>query len=169
MTLDSKDPSKGAAGRVDRAAVTQSERAFRGGRHRTATRIEVEELVMRTRWTVGSAAVALALLATVGGGAASANAAVPDPPGRPPGSYATQVNGYEIVTLPPAAVANLTPRTGSCPPGKRALGGGAQVQGVGSLAGSFPTADGTGWTAIAASTGDSVSFGVTVVCASARG
>jgi hypothetical protein len=147
-------------------------RASRGGRHRTATRIEVEELVMRTRWTVGLAAVPLALLATVGGTAVSANAAVPGTPGDPgkqqPRSYATQVNGYEIVTLPPAAVANLTPRTGSCPPGKRALGGGAQVQGAGSLAASFPTPDGTGWTAIATSTGGTVSFGVHVICANAR-
>jgi hypothetical protein len=129
-------------------------------------------MVMRNRWTVRLAAVTFALLAGSAVPAVHADAAVRggqgDPGQQSKPSYGTGVTGYEIVSLAPAAVANLTPRTVSCPPGKKVLGGGARIQGSGSLAGSFPTQDGTGWTALATSSGATTPFDVFAVCAYVR-
>ncbi|WP_405395224.1 hypothetical protein [Microbispora hainanensis] len=81
----------------------------------------------------------------------------------------TVVDGYQIVTLPNANVPNFTRRTVYCPPGKRAVGGGGEAQGGDAiLVGSFPTPDGTGWTALGRQNHyDTVGISVYAICADA--
>ncbi|AQW52294.1 hypothetical protein ACIQPP_41795 [Streptomyces violaceusniger] len=77
------------------------------------------------------------------------------------------VPGYEVVTLPNENVPNFQRRTVYCPPGKKAIGGGAEARGdTAILVGSFPTNDARGWIGLGRQTStDNVGISVFAICA----
>ncbi|MFJ8628974.1 hypothetical protein ACIRD3_39840 [Kitasatospora sp. NPDC093550] len=120
----------------------------------------------RSKLVLGACAITLALAAGVGWTAQADTASAQQ--GAQPAS-GQSVDGYQIVKLANANVGNFQRRTVNCPSGKRAIGGGAEAQGVNSvLNGSFPTDSGTGWIGLGHQPGyDSVGISVYVVCANA--
>ncbi|MGV9563391.1 hypothetical protein [Streptomyces sp. NPDC003480] len=127
---------------------------------------------MRGKQAIGAGVLVLALASGAGWaaqattsetatGQAAASKAQP--------ARAAAVDGYQIVRLPVANVPNFQRRTVFCPPGKKAIGGGAEAQGNDAiLVGSFPTDNGSGWIGLGRQN-DYSSVGVTVyaICAPA--
>ncbi|MBR7831726.1 hypothetical protein KDL01_00555 [Actinospica durhamensis] len=123
---------------------------------------------MRTRGRIVLGTSALALM--LGAGVGMAIPASADSAGDTQQSQLTAPNavtGYEIVRLGNANVGNFERRNVYCPEGKKAIGGGAEAQGVASvLNGSFPTDDGRGWVGLGHQPGyNSVGISVYAVCA----
>lgn len=120
---------------------------------------------MRGFKTLGAAALAVALVSGVGWAAhASDSQALTKPKAAP---AAASVDGYQLVKLPNTNVPNFERRTVFCPPGKVAIGGGAEAQGEDAvLLGSFPTEDGEGWIGLGRdSIRDNVGISVYAICA----
>lgn len=92
----------------------------------------------------------------------SVRTVVPDAPGTP-----ANLTGYQVVAQKFNNVPNFTRVQVTCPPGKVAIGGGAEAQGVNSiLNGSFPTSNDTGWIGIGHQPGyTSLGLMVYAICA----
>ncbi|WP_395294048.1 hypothetical protein ACF9IK_10975 [Kitasatospora hibisci] len=127
--------------------------------------------MLRSKRALGAGLLAAAL--AVGTGwvvRADANDVTTDnPPARDSAAAVQAVDGYQLVTLPNADVPNFRRRTVHCPTGKKALGGGAEVQGNEAvLTGSFPTPDGRGWVGVGRQNAyGTVGISVYVICANA--
>ncbi|WP_329191833.1 MULTISPECIES: hypothetical protein [unclassified Streptomyces] len=120
---------------------------------------------MRGFKTLGAAALAVALVSGVGWAAHASDSQAPAKPKAAPA--AASVDGYQLVKLPNTNVPNFERRTVFCPPGKVAIGGGAEAQGEDAvLLGSFPTEDGEGWIGLGRdSIRDNVGISVYAICA----
>ncbi len=92
-------------------------------------------------------------------------------PAGPTGPQGTQgvpgISGYGVVENDQSSYPNFTRLLVNCPPGTKAIGGGAEALGVNSiLNGSFPAPGGVGWIAVGHQTGyTTVGLHVFAVCA----
>lgn len=124
---------------------------------------------MRGKQAIGAGVLALALASGAGWAAQATTGQSTSGQATKTAKTAAAVDGYQIVTLPNANVANFQRRTVYCPAGKRVIGGGGEAQGNGAvLVGSFPTGDGSGWIALGRQIGFSgVGISVYAICANA--
>jgi hypothetical protein len=121
---------------------------------------------MRGLKVLGAGALAVALASGVGWTAQASDSQT-----VPTNGHVTRAGdgGYQVVKLPNANVQNFQRRTVYCPPGKVAIGGGAEAQGNDAiLVGSFPTDDGRGWIGLGRQNSYStVGISVYAICANA--
>lgn len=110
------------------------------------------------------AVVAAVMLVAGGGAVATAQSSSGVESVEQPASKS--LDGYEIVTLPNAAVFNNETRAVRCPAGKRVVGGGGSLQGNRPvLVNSFPHVDGRGWSVSGRQDGaDMIGVSVQAIC-----
>src|SRR5689334_1887576 len=131
---------------------------------------------MTRRLIAPAAAAALAAFAALGGSALASNATKPAPPAPKvrtahAAAVAAPITGYEIVTSDFIKVFPNSQSSGVaiCPPGKKALGGGAFGNAgnpVEHINTSMPLSNGSGWNVAMDNTGAfQVAFQVYAVCA----
>lgn len=118
---------------------------------------------MRGFKNLGAGVLVVALVSGVGWAAHASDSQAPAEPEAAPAA----VDGYQVVRLPNTNVPNFQRRTVFCPPGKIAVGGGAEAQGEDAiLVGSFPTDDGRGWIGLGRQNiHDNVGISVYAICA----